>query len=47
MYLVWSLFANRHESRNSYEEFTDVDDHDDDLSPKNMGYEKIPAKEAV
>ncbi|KAK9181263.1 hypothetical protein WN944_024400 [Citrus x changshan-huyou] len=47
MYLVWSLFANRHDSRNSYEEFTDVDDHDDDLSPKKMGYEKIPAKEAM
>ncbi|KAL9409165.1 hypothetical protein AB3S75_047533 [Citrus x aurantiifolia] len=47
MYLVWSLFANHHDSRNSYEEFTDVDDHDDDLSPKKMGYEKIPAKEAM
>ena len=52
MYLVWSLFANRHDSRNSYEEFSDVDDHDDDLSPKKMGYEKmgyekIPAKEAA
>ena len=40
-------FANRHDSRNSYEEFTDVDDYDDDLSPKKMGYENIPAKEAV
>ncbi|KAL9416398.1 hypothetical protein AB3S75_039567 [Citrus x aurantiifolia] len=47
MYLVWSLFANHHDSRNSYEEFTDVDDHDDDLSPKKMGYEKIPAKEVA
>ncbi|KAK9185246.1 hypothetical protein WN943_025601 [Citrus x changshan-huyou] len=43
MYLVWSLFANHHDSRNSYEEFNDVDD----LSPKKMGYEKIPAKEAA
>lgn len=46
MYLVWSLFANRHDSRNSYEEFSD-DDARDDLSPKKMGYEKIPAKETA
>ncbi|GAY49215.1 hypothetical protein CUMW_117530, partial [Citrus unshiu] len=47
MYLVWSLFANRHDSRNSHEEFSDVDDHGDDLSPKNMRYKKTADKEAV
>ncbi|KDO66099.1 hypothetical protein CISIN_1g047193mg, partial [Citrus sinensis] len=47
MYLVWSLFANRHDSRNSHEGFSDVDDHGDDLSPKNMGYEKIADRKAV
>lgn len=47
MYLVWSLFVNRSNCRNAYEEFNDVDDHDDDVSPKKMKYEKIPVKEAA
>ncbi|XP_044460768.1 uncharacterized protein LOC123192323 [Mangifera indica] len=41
MYLVWTLFS----SRNSFDELNDADE--DDLSPKKMGYEKIPAKEAA
>ncbi|KAL5743622.1 hypothetical protein ACOSQ2_026738 [Xanthoceras sorbifolium] len=53
MYLVWTLFAGRYNYRNStYDEFSDGDDddnndEDDVFSPKKMGYEKIPAKEAA
>ncbi|KAJ0028406.1 hypothetical protein Pint_35949 [Pistacia integerrima] len=43
MYLVWTLFA----SRNSFDEFSDADADEDDLSLKKMGYEKIPVKEAA
>ncbi|KAK0598841.1 hypothetical protein LWI29_038511 [Acer saccharum] len=50
MYLVWTLFASRYDYRN-YGEFSDGDDDDNDeddvFSPKKMGYEKIPAKDAA
>ncbi|KDP46963.1 hypothetical protein JCGZ_07980 [Jatropha curcas] len=46
MYLVWSLFSNRYDYR--YEEFDceDEDEHDD-LSPKKVGYIKIPEVDSV
>ncbi|OAY57257.1 uncharacterized protein LOC110605036 [Manihot esculenta] len=41
MYLVWSLFSTRYDYR--YEEFDGEDvDEADDVSPKKMGYVKIP-----
>ncbi|XP_021592764.1 uncharacterized protein LOC110600260 [Manihot esculenta] len=41
MYLVWSLFSTRYDYR--YEEFDSEDgDEDDDISPKKVGYCKIP-----
>ncbi|KAK9285482.1 hypothetical protein L1049_024676 [Liquidambar formosana] len=46
MYLAWSLFSNRYEFRSSFDEFDDEDDIDDDVSPKKMGYVKIPADAA-
>lgn len=48
MYLVWSLFSNRHDYRSSsYGEINEDDEDDDIFNPKKMGYEKIPAKEAA
>ncbi|KAL9436760.1 hypothetical protein AB3S75_022745 [Citrus x aurantiifolia] len=43
MFLVWSLFANHHDSRNSHEEFSDVDKKIDIC----MRYKKTADKEAV
>ncbi|KAJ9147195.1 hypothetical protein P3X46_029383 [Hevea brasiliensis] len=46
MYLVWSLFSTRYDYR--YEEFDSEDgDEEDDVSPKKMGYVKIPEADSM
>ncbi len=40
MYLAWSFFSNRH--RYSDFDFDDFEDDDIDMSPKKVGYVKIP-----
>ncbi|CAL0308957.1 unnamed protein product [Lupinus luteus] len=48
MYLVWSVVAGFRDYRGSgYDEFSSSDDENEIETPKKLGYEKIPATEAV
>lgn len=47
MYLAWSLFSNRFYDYRYGSPDSDDDGGDDDLSPKKMGYVKIPAADSV
>lgn len=45
MYMVWSLFSNRYDYHDSYDDDYVAEDEID--SPKKMGYVKIPAIESA